>query len=87
MSWFLKKSGNKCNSSSRGNSLSIPSINRCRSSRVGTGNGKEEGVEDTEVAEEGTDGAATGTEEEGTGASAAMPASTLLPLLTVEEET
>uniref|UniRef100_A0A0G4IAG0 Uncharacterized protein n=1 Tax=Chromera velia CCMP2878 TaxID=1169474 RepID=A0A0G4IAG0_9ALVE len=61
--------------------------NKEGSSRVGTGDGEEEGVEDTEVAEEGMDGAAAGTEEEGTGASAAMPASTPLPLLTVEEET
>eukprot|EP00820_Chromera_velia_P002836 Cvel_16287.t1-p1 / transcript=Cvel_16287.t1 / gene=Cvel_16287 / organism=Chromera_velia_CCMP2878 / gene_product=hypothetical protein / transcript_product=hypothetical protein / location=Cvel_scaffold1248:3329-3658(-) / protein_length=110 / sequence_SO=supercontig / SO=protein_coding / is_pseudo=false len=86
MSWFSKKSGNKCNNSSRGNSLSILSINRCSSNRVGTGDGEEEGVEDTEVAEEGTDGVAAGTEEEGTGASTVMPASTPLPLPTVEEE-
>uniref|UniRef100_A0A0G4GUP2 Uncharacterized protein n=1 Tax=Chromera velia CCMP2878 TaxID=1169474 RepID=A0A0G4GUP2_9ALVE len=87
ISWFPKKSGNACNSSSRGNSLSISSINRCSSSRVGTGDGEEEGVEDTEVVEEGMNGAAAGTEEEGTGASVVMPASTPLPLPTVEEET
>uniref|UniRef100_A0A0G4I3W3 Uncharacterized protein n=1 Tax=Chromera velia CCMP2878 TaxID=1169474 RepID=A0A0G4I3W3_9ALVE len=56
-------------------------------SRVETEDGEEEGVEDTEVAEEGMDRAAAGTEEEGTGASAAIPASTPLPLPTVEEET